>query len=152
MTGRRTSKRRLLAILVAAIALAMPAQAAWAGEARHGRWIDLRFPSQAGDASCTSRQIELGFGTYSWTLDHQFAGFADVLGSLTTAYYVPWREYEWTDCIVHYGTGYRHTAYLYSPAANGAPAASYVATPYVFYHAASTRLVTTWFGSRLERG
>jgi hypothetical protein len=142
--------RTILTTLVAALALAVPAQQAAAqGVATNGRTLDLRFPPQAGDATCVSRSIELAFGKYRWQLGHRFAGGAAVWPSSHDRYPVPWRTYTWRDCIVNNGSGYKHTSYLEWREDDGT-IKSWAAPSYVISHGATPR-ISTWFGSTLQR-
>jgi len=147
--GRRAARGgvALLAgvLLAAALALAAPAPASAAGQAVNGKSILVRFPSQANDGSCVSRNIELGFGTYTWRLGHRFGTLPTQWPIVHTTEILPWDDYVWTDCIVHWGTGYKHSSYL-----SWDDTYTIAAPEYVFYHAA-TRGVSTWFGSTLER-
>ena len=140
------------ALLAAVFALAMPAPAS-AGSATHGRTLDVQFPAIPDAVACTSRQIILDPGTYSWRTGHSFSWESVTTWDAfdTTGYLTKRREYSWVDCIRgdQFWGGYSHLSQLSWPASGSEPGGVVSFSPVYSIHSSRTGLVSMWFGSRL---
>lgn len=116
------------------LALSAPAQAAATASNTRTQYLTAA-PSPDMATSCTSRNIYLASGTYtwSWTPDDQNA--RDIyLGAAT---------YTWTDCLVPGNLSYKQTSTLQAQGTGWAPA---TITSYLTIHVSGN---FTW-GSRLD--
>jgi hypothetical protein len=117
--------------------------------AENKRTMFLRFPTNAGDQACVSRDIYLAADTYRWQQVHFPPLSAVGFGSVRDIYFAAgW--YHWKDCVIAIGQGgysFYHDTYLRQESTGG-----YAHLPRTRFGSAERGTYSVEFGSNLIGG